>query len=108
MGLKDKIVSTGIEKLFNSFLSDIGEISAFSIDSKHKAIKLTVALRGETEPLELLIKQYEILGQNDRQYFIIRSLSTSRQWIDIAFNKYLKDLKIEIPAKYDFIVRRAL
>lgn len=105
MGFKDKIVSAGVEKAFNSYLHELGEITSFAIDSKRKTIDFTISLIGETEPIRITTKEYELLRDNEKQYFIIHDLSASRQWINILFRKFLKDRKIEIPPKYDFIIR---
>lgn len=108
MGLKDKLVSAGIEKAFNFYLEDIGEISDFAIDSAYKTMDFSISLKGEPEPVRLLIREYELTKEREKQYIIIHDLSASRQWINILFDKFLKGKKIEIPAKYEFIVRRTM
>ncbi|MGE5399561.1 MAG: hypothetical protein ACM3S2_04100 [Ignavibacteriales bacterium] len=108
MGIKDKLVSKGAEKFINIMLEGIGSLSGLSIDSKNKAIQLIVALRGETEPVKVTIKEYEITNKNNTNYIIIHRLDASREWMNAAFEKYMKDRKFEIPSQYDFIIRQTL
>lgn len=108
MGIKDTLVSKGAEKVVNTLLEDMGRVSGLSIDSKNKAIKLVVDLKGESQPVNINIMEYEIHEERSRNYITIHKLHASREWMNIAFDKYLKGKKIEIPDKYNFIIRQTL
>ncbi|MCU7495433.1 MAG: hypothetical protein HF314_10080 [Ignavibacteria bacterium] len=108
MGIKDRLVSKGAEKIVNMLFEDMGKVSGLSIDSRNKAIKLTLALKGETGPLDINIMDYEILEGKSHYYIIIRRLSASREWMNIAFDRFFKGIKLPVPDKYGFVIRQTL
>lgn len=108
MGIKDKLVSKGAEKVINSLFEDIGKISDLAIDSKNKAIRLVVDLKGETRPLSLDIREYEILEEGSHYFIIVHRFSSSRDWMNTAFEKFFKGMKLPIPDKYGFVIKQTL
>jgi hypothetical protein len=46
MGIKDRLVSKGAEKIVNMLFEDMGKVSGLSIDSRNKAIKLNHSTTG--------------------------------------------------------------
>lgn len=108
MGLKDRVISTGAEKVIGYFLDGIGKIQELSIDSKERTIRLSMLLKGETEPVDALINGYEIISRDDKTFMKINTLSSSRSWAEAAFNRYMKGQLIEIPGKYASMVSALL
>ncbi|HEX2866080.1 MAG TPA: hypothetical protein VHO03_03510 [Ignavibacteriales bacterium] len=108
MGIKDRLVSKGAEKVINNLFEDIGKISDLAIDSRNKAIRLTVDLKGETRPLSVDIREYEVLEEGSHYYMIIHRFSSSREWMTTAFEKFFKGMKLPIPDKYGFLIKQTL
>ncbi|HEX2961953.1 MAG: hypothetical protein ACM3UR_01640 [Bacteroidota bacterium] len=108
MGIKDKLVSKGAEKVVNTLFEDMGKVSGLSIDSRNKAMKLTLDLKGETAPLSINIMEYEILEEESRYFIVIHKLKASREWMNIAFGRFFKGMKIPVPDKYSFVIKQAL
>lgn len=108
MGIKDRLVSMGAEKVINSLFEDIGKISDLAIDSRNKAIKLVVDLKGETHPLSLDIREYEILEEGSHYFIVVHRLNTSREWMNVAFERFIKGMKLPVPDKYGFLISQAL
>ncbi|MGE5431663.1 MAG: hypothetical protein ACM3QX_11350 [Syntrophomonadaceae bacterium] len=108
MGIKDRLISKGAEKVVNTLFEDMGKVSGLSIDSRNKAMKLNLDLKGETAPLSINIMEYEILEEASNFYIIINKLKASREWMNIAFERFFKGMKIPIPDKYSFVIKQAL
>lgn len=108
MGIKDKLVSKGAETVINKLFEDIGKVSKLSIDSKNRAIRLVVDLKGETEPLSLNIMEYEILEEGSRFYIVIHKLQASREWMNTTFDRFFKGMKLPVPEKYSFVIKQTL
>jgi hypothetical protein len=89
---KDWIISKTLKLMFKKFLSDLGELADASIDTETKRIHLRLELKGEFEPIDVTILKYEV----DGSCFVIKEITTSREWMDIAIHKFNVPLKFEM------------
>jgi len=98
---KDKIISKALQSFVNFVITDYGKLINFDINSKDKTISLKVSLKGEKEVLNIAFKNYSIVAEHKNTYFRFDSIRTSREWMNILFDKKLKDIfednKIKIP-----------
>lgn len=108
MGLLNSIKDTASsfigEKILINQLEKYGRVNDFKIDSKNKKFKLNITLKGETDPLEILIDKYEIINQNDYDILKISKISTSKEWMNILIEEMIKEKEIKIPGKYSKIL----
>jgi len=98
-GLKDKAISKGLSLAINLKIKEYGEMLSLNLDSKNKTIDFEVMLKGEKEPLKVFVKNYEISEENGKYFLYAKDIETSREWINIVAENYLKGEKIELPEK---------
>jgi len=98
-GLKDKAISKGLSFAINLKIKEYGEMLSLNLDSKNKTIDFEVMLKGEKEPLKVFVKNYEISEENGKYFLYAKDIETSREWINIVAENYLKGEKIELPEK---------
>ena len=70
------------------------------VDSETKSIQIELMLKGEINKLEVEIKEYKIIQENDEVFIEIAQLETNREWLNIIIDSYLNNKKIAIPKKY--------
>jgi len=96
--LQDNLVTSILKPVINSYLSDLGKIIDLKLDSANRYITLNIQLVGEATPLTVRILKYEVQKTEDQNYLIIRELETSKEWINIALQKWYPEPEIPIPA----------
>jgi hypothetical protein len=94
---KDAILSAVAKRYANKQLAGIGKIVSFSLDSIEKKVSVSLDLQGERETIRLDVLKYDIKKQGRKIYFAVKDLSSSREWVEVAAKKYLKDKSMEIP-----------
>ncbi|MBW2245958.1 MAG: hypothetical protein JRF62_01920 [Deltaproteobacteria bacterium] len=98
---KDKIISKALQSFVNIIITDYGKLIDFGINSKDKTIFLKVSLKGENEVLNIAFSNYSIVTEHKNTYFQFDSIRTSREWMNVLFDKKLSDIfeenKIQIP-----------
>ena len=96
--LKDIGTAKLLQTVLNSHLSGIGSIKELKLNSREKCIDLVVVLVGEERPLEVRINEYELIKTDDQNYFIIKKVDFSREWVNNALQKWQPEMKIPLPA----------
>ena len=98
-GLKDKALSKSLEVAINFKIKEYGEMLKLNLDSQNKTIEFTIILKGEKEALEVFVNNYEISEEEGKYYLYAKDIKTSREWINIVAENYLKGEKVELPEK---------
>lgn len=97
MSLKNILLAPVLKTLANVLsekLADIGRISDLGLDSG--AIRLSLLLRGEKEPVDVDIESYS-LNERDGKYFAtLEHVSVSREWLDALAGKALVGREFEL------------
>jgi len=67
-------------------------------------------LKGEVEPLKVELKDYTIVEKDGQELFEFTEVETSREWINILIETFVKDKsnKIEIPQEYAKLIKMVL
>ncbi len=98
---KDKIISKGLKTFANIIINDYGKITDFAANTKNKTITLNVLLKGEKEDLQITFSNYSVISDDKNTYFKFDSIRTTREWLNILFekklSKILEENKIQIP-----------
>ena len=97
--LKDKTIAKGLQTAINLKIKEYGEMLKLNLNSQEKTIELEVMLKGEKEPLKVYVNEYVVSEENGKYYLYAKDIKTSREWINIVAENYLKGEKIEIPEK---------
>jgi hypothetical protein len=98
-GLKDKALSKSLEFAINQKIKDYGKMLKLNLNSKDKTIEFEIMLKGEKESLIVYIDNYMISEENGKFHLYAEDVRTSREWINIVAENYLKNQKIEVPDK---------
>jgi len=94
--LKDKALSKAVIAAVNL---EYGKMLKLNLDSTNKTIELEIMLKGEKEPLKVFVNSYEISEEDGKYFLYAKDIKTSREWINIIAENYLKGEKIELPEK---------
>jgi len=97
--LKDKALSKSLEVAINLKIKEYGKMLKLNLNSQEKTIELEVMLKGEKEPLKVYVNEYVVSEEDGKYYLFAKDIKTSREWINIVAENYLKGEKIEIPEK---------
>lgn len=97
----DAILSVVAKRYADKQLTGIGKIASFSLNSIDKKVSVSLDLLGEKETIRLDVLKYDILKEGQKFYFVVKELSSSREWVEVAAKKYLKEKRMEIPKILD-------
>ena len=79
------------------YLKPYGEVQMLKLDSKNKTLRLAIDLKGESEKVEIEIRDYQIAKQGEQDVLIAGSIETSREWLNTVLEKYVFGNQIPIP-----------
>ncbi|CAA6802278.1 MAG: Unknown protein [uncultured Sulfurovum sp.] len=98
---KDLALSTAIKTLINKKLSKFGgTVTALMLNTKEQKIELKIGLKGELEPLQVVVNHYEIIEEQGTTYLMVSNIETSREWMNLVAENYLHKKRFTIPKKY--------
>jgi hypothetical protein len=78
------------------------------VDSENKSFKIELMLKGELETLELEIREYKLIEEDDKAFIELKDITTNREWMNIMINTYMVDRRVEIPKMYVPLLEIAL
>ena len=106
---KDRMVETMALQYANaSLLAPYGRATSLKLDSSMKNLDLEVELRGETSPVQLQIRGYEIKESGGRYFATAREVHTSREWLTRLAADRLANQQFEIPANVGSMLMKYL
>lgn len=79
-----------------------------SIDSRSKSLRLEILPKGETEPITIVLEQYELLSGPDGTFLVVHRATASREWISLLLGDFLPGRRIRLPEKYAAALRLVL
>jgi len=91
------MVERGAREYFNQRFSAIGNMTALQIDSANRRATLDLELKGENEPLHVVVDQYDLTTSDGKSYLEIKRLTTSREWMTALAAQLLIGRKLEVP-----------
>jgi len=102
---KDTVLSVWTRMAINYLINEYGEMLKLNLDSKNKNIEIEVMFEGEKEPLKVYIQKYAIMQEEKKHFVQIKSIQTSRTWLNTIASFYLEGKNIEIPSVYAKILK---
>ena len=75
------------------------------IDPDSKSIKLSILLLGEDKPLDIDIKSYELIEEDNKSFIKINEVETSKTWLNILIFEFVENNKIEISNKISKLLK---
>jgi len=97
-GAKDGALAMLIKGFVNDKFGMYGEVQDLTVDSKNNKLIAQVLLKGERERVTATIDRYELEQEGEEHYIVLKRLSSSREWLSLLLNRYLKDKRYKLPA----------
>jgi hypothetical protein len=86
---KDYLLAGTVKLWFNQNLKRYGQMTQIRIDSQNHRIDVELLLRGESSPIQLALKHYELSSESGETFIAIGGIETSREWINQLISEYL-------------------
>jgi hypothetical protein len=96
-GSKDLGLAFAARTYVNARLRGIGEMTELSIDTKKRTIRLSLALLGEVEPIEVQVRKYALERADTGTRLTIVDVTASRQWLAEALKEFIVGRSFAIP-----------
>ncbi len=74
-------------------------MTELTVDTKKRTVALRVDLVGETEPIEIHIKKYELRAGADHAKLTVLDAVASREWLTEVLREFIVGQSFTIPAK---------
>lgn len=94
---KDALLSTCIKPFIQTKLKPYGTMTSLNIDSVAKSIDITLDLKGEPAPVEIHVRNYQLVETHGNTSIRIGEIETSREWINRLLQAYLPEEQKTIP-----------
>jgi hypothetical protein len=94
---KDALISNVIKPLVQTKLNPYGNMTKLSINSADKSIHLSLDLKGESSPIEIHVRDYEVVRDGGNNAIRLGAIETSREWMTQLIKAYLPENKKTIP-----------
>src|SRR6476469_7266398 len=99
MGAKDWLMEKAAVAMLNqSLLQPYGLLTKLKLDTQRRSIDAELELKGEAQPVRIQIHEYELEEAGNEFYFLIRNVSTSREWLTVLARNFAVDRRLEVPA----------
>ena len=98
MGAKDWLIEkTATAMLNQSVLKPYGTLTRLKIDTSNRSLEAELDLKGESQPVRIHVAEYQLIEENNRASLIIKSISTSRDWLTSLARDFAVGRKFELP-----------
>jgi hypothetical protein len=105
---KDASVSFFLARALREHLDKYGELTHLTLDSQHNAAQLDLLLKGEADPVQIFLTEYEVLEDASGTYVLIKDVRASREWLSLLARDFLNGRRFAIPEKYAALARLLL
>ncbi len=68
------------------------------IDSQGKNVRLSLLLKGESAPIDVVLQNYVLETENGAAYIRFESVQTSREWINVVLAELIQARRIALPS----------
>lgn len=86
---KDYLLAGAVKLWFNQTHKRYGQMTHIQIDSQNHRIDVELKLKGETSPIQLSLKSYQLSSEAGETLITIGEIETSREWITQLISDYL-------------------
>src|SRR6185503_7141990 len=104
---KDRLIETmALPVLNRSLLAPYGQARELRLNSTDKSAEILVDLKGEQEPLRIIIGRYEFSQKNGDTFVTIHAIQTSREWMTALAERNLVGQAIKLPPEFAGMLSR--
>lgn len=86
---KDFALGVAVKLWFNQTHKRYGQMTTIQIDSTAKSIHVELELRGESSPIQIDVKSYELSAESGETFIELGDIEISREWINQLISDYL-------------------
>jgi hypothetical protein len=104
-GSKDAALSFAARSVINARLRTVGEVTDLSLDTASRTLRLRMSLRGESAPVDIHVRQYDLQRSGDSVMLTLVDADSSREWLTAALGEFVVGRPISIPRKAGLAVR---
>lgn len=103
---KDRLISARIKQELNIQLARYGQVLDVKLNTREQNVELSMALKGESEPITVKIGKYSLTKENDQLWLAVDSqaIEASREWVALLLQDQARRQKLPIPQKYAWLV----
>jgi hypothetical protein len=106
---KDRLVAGfALPMLNNGPLKPYGEATDLKLNTSDKTVEVTVALRGEQEPIRVEVQDYALSQDGGKTFVVLNRISTSRAWMTELAQQHLAGKRFEVPPQVASVLARFL
>ena len=98
MGAKDWLVEkAGMAMLNQAVLKPYGAMTALKLDTTARTIEAELELKGETQPVRLHVREYELRDEGGRLVIVFKDVQTSREWLTTLARDFVRNKPFKVP-----------
>jgi hypothetical protein len=98
MAAKDWIIErAGLALLNQAVLKPYGTLTRLKLDTTARTIEADVELNGETQPVNLQVREYELREADGRATVVLKDVHTSREWLTTLMKNFVVDREFNLP-----------
>jgi hypothetical protein len=98
MGAKDWLVEkAGMALLNQAVLKPYGTLTQLKLDTTARTIEAELELKGETQSVNLQVREYELREQNGRATVVLKDIHTSREWLTTLMSNFVVEKEFTLP-----------
>src|SRR5580700_295951 len=103
---KDRLISARIKQELNIQLARYGQVLDVKLNTREQSVELSMALKGESDPITVKIGKYSLTKENDQLWLAVDSqaIEASREWVALLLQDQARRQKLPIPQKYAWLV----
>ena len=95
--VRDKAFEASARAFLNKKITEFGNVTALTVDTRLRKASLTAELKGESVPIWIEIGSYEIVELNGQTCIRVQEISASREWLTVAIRQYLVGRLVPLP-----------
>ncbi len=98
MAAKDWLIEkAGMALLNQAMLKPYGTLTRLKLDTTARTIEADLELNGETQPVNVQVREYELRESEGRATVVLKDIHTSRDWLTTLMKNFVVDREFALP-----------
>ncbi len=97
--VKDGAIAIGLRAYVNDKFKAYGEVVDCQVDTAAGRLTVHARLKGERDTVSATLERYELEREGDQVFIVLRSFSSSREWLTLLLNQLFSGKRYGLPAK---------
>lgn len=103
--MKNGALGLALKAFVNDRFKDYGDVEDVKVDTDANRITARAMMRGERQTVTASVERYELQEEGDDVYIVLRSFSSSREWLTLLLTKLFSGKRYKIPATVAKLLR---